>query len=386
MAKPTVLIGLGAFWPGHESTGPNLSLKSLCQVLGEDYDFRILARDRPFGSDQPFAPTGEWRDLGYAQARYLPIGPLGARGLAPLLRQTPHDLIVLNGFFDKEFTIPVLMLRRLGLVPRRPVILSPRGEFAGGALALKGARKASYLGLVRTLGLLDSVTIHATNDQEAGDIRRGLPFAWRVGTATNVRGLFDLPPAPEASDDGVLKLAFLGRVTPVKNVDYGLEVLSRVKAPVRWDIYGPISDEAYWARCRQRIEALPAHVEVRHMGEIANDDAPQMLAGYDLMFLPTRGENFGHAIFEALASGTPVAISDQTPWKDLERRKAGWDLPLADPEGFARAIDALAAMAPNERAAWRAGARAFAEQRTRESDALARTRALYASAIARGPA
>jgi hypothetical protein len=42
------------------------------------------------------------------------------------------------------------------------------------------------------------------------------------------------------------------------------------------------------------------------------------LAEYDLFLFPTLGENYGHVISEALASGCPVVISDQTPWRNLE--------------------------------------------------------------------
>ena len=48
-----------------------------------------------------------------------------------------------------------------------------------------------------------------------------------------------------------------------------------------------------------------------------------------LFVLPTEGENFGHAIFEALAVGCPILISDQTPWRKLSEKKAGIDLPLS---------------------------------------------------------
>ena len=54
----------------------------------------------------------------------------------------------------------------------------------------------------------------------------------------------------------------------------------------------------------------------------------------DLLFLPTAGENFGHAIQEALAAGCPVLISDRTRWRDLAPKGVGWDLPLSAPDRF----------------------------------------------------
>lgn len=46
------------------------------------------------------------------------------------------------------------------------------------------------------------------------------------------------------------------------------------------------------------------------------------------------GENYGHVIVEALVAGCPVLISDQTPWRNLEEKDVGWDLPLGHPEKF----------------------------------------------------
>ena len=54
-------------------------------------------------------------------------------------------------------------------------------------------------------------------------------------------------------------------------------------------------------------------------------------------FFPTLGENYGHVIYEALDSGCPVLISDQTPWRGLSEVGAGWDLPLDKPDLFRQA-------------------------------------------------
>ena len=56
------------------------------------------------------------------------------------------------------------------------------------------------------------------------------------------------------------------------------------------------------------------------------------------ILLPTLGENFGHVISEALVGGCPVIISDQTPWRDLEKEQVGWDIDLNDEVSFVNAI------------------------------------------------
>jgi glycosyltransferase involved in cell wall biosynthesis len=65
------------------------------------------------------------------------------------------------------------------------------------------------------------------------------------------------------------------------------------------------------------------------------------LKPYDLFFLPSWNENYGHVIVESLASGCPVLLSDQTPWHDLVEYDAGWEFSLNDAEKFAQKIDQL---------------------------------------------
>ena len=355
--KPRVIILIGAFWPGHESAGPNLSVKAMCESLSDEVDFFLVARDRPFGAAEPMVANNEWRDLGWAKIHYLTVGSRGAEGLADLLRGTPHDLLFVNGFFDREFTIPAMLARRFGKAPRTPVVISPRGEFSSGALGLKNARKGVYMALVRMLGLARQVTFHVTSEEEQADTRQLFPNN-RIERITNVRPVF---PPPPYEPGNLFRLAFLGRISPVKGLDVALGALALVTERVDFTIYGPVSDPAHWAQCEDLIAALPPNVTAHRDGELGNDAVPAAMAKQELMFMPSRSENFGHAIFEALCAGTPVLIGDRTPWQNLEAAKAGFDIPLPNPAALAAAIDRLAAMPPADYAAWRAGARAMAE-------------------------
>ncbi len=386
--RPVVLVMMGAFWPRSESSGPNLSLKSLCQALADEFDFRILARDRPFGAARPLAAENVWIDQGYARIRYCAVGWRGARGLRRILSETPIDVLWLQGLQDREFSIPALIMRRLGLIPAQAALLSTRGEFGPGALALKARRKDAWLATVRAARMLSGIWLHATGPRERDDMIRRLSFARGIFEAANIRALPELPPhaAADAADGAVLRLAFVGRISPVKNLDVALGILRNVKARVAFDIYGPISEPEYWTRrCLPLIPLLPPNVTAVHRGEIPNDAVPAVLAAADALFLPTAGENFGHAIFEALACGVPALISDQTPWRGLSAQLAGWDLPLADPSGFAAAIESFAAMPNAAREEWRRGARRMAERWHASSDGSAQSRAMLRAVLAAAP-
>jgi glycosyltransferase involved in cell wall biosynthesis len=377
--KPVALTLMGAFWPGNESSGPNISLMAMIDALAGDVTFLRVARDRPTPADAPLAASGVWLETEGGAARYCPPGPRGRAQLAAILRETPHDLLLLNGFHDREFTIPTLTLRRLGLAPRRPTILSPRGEFSAAALDMKPLRKATYRFVARLAGLVSDVWMHATSAEEAHDIGAACPSARGCLIAPNIRPLLTASPH-ESAPDGVTRLAFLGRISRVKNLDLALQALACVRSKIVFDIFGPVEDPAYWRDCQRIAAALPPNITVVAQGEIANGAAAQMFARHDLLFLPSRSENFGHAIFEALCCGVPVLIGNATPWRNLEETRAGWDLPL-DPQAFADAIDQFSAMDATARALLRAGARALAERRAKESDAVEATRRMFAHAL-----
>lgn len=58
------------------------------------------------------------------------------------------------------------------------------------------------------------------------------------------------------------------------------------------------------------------------------------------MFLfPTKGENYGHVIYEALAAGCIPIISDQTSWNDLDEEGCGRVIPLSMQHEFVLAIE-----------------------------------------------
>lgn len=62
---------------------------------------------------------------------------------------------------------------------------------------------------------------------------------------------------------------------------------------------------------------------------------------YHAFLLPTLSENFGHVIVEAMQAGLIPIISDQTPWRGLEKINIGWSIPLNRELDYIKAINSL---------------------------------------------
>ena len=102
---------------------------------------------------------------------------------------------------------------------------------------------------------------------------------------------------------------------------------------------------------------------------------------HDLFLFPTLGENFGHVIVEALLTGCPVVISDQTQWCNLEALGVGWDLPLSEPKRFREVLQQCADMGPEEHAAMCTRAAAFGAGRANDPAVIEENRALFRLAL-----
>jgi glycosyltransferase involved in cell wall biosynthesis len=355
------------YLPGHKAGGSVRSLVNLVAWLGDEFRFDILTRDRDSQDDHPYPGIvgGTWQEVGKARVMYLSKRECRLSNWHRLLSKSDYGVLYLNSFFD-TLTVRTLVLRRLRLLPDRPAVLAPRGEFSPGALALKHRKKRAFLAAASFLGLWRNLVWLATSDREAKEIRVSLADSKGALTIRVVPSLTDpnaarmtLPLRPSKSAGG-LRIAFVSRVSRMKNLDYALQLLTKLSGDVQFDIYGPAEDPDYWAECQAIIHTLPSNVKVVYHGPVLAEDVPGIFAGAHLFLFPTRGENFGHVIVESLRSGCPVLISDRTPWRELAARYAGWDISLDQPEHFQRVLAALVAMDENEFARWSAGAGALA--------------------------
>ena len=358
-ALPVILAPVGYYPPAYRAGGPTRSVPAIVEQLSDEFAFRIITRDRDLGVGQRMAGVvpDRWVRAGPADCLYLSPRRLALGGIASALRRTRHDVLYLNSVFSVQFTLGPLLMRKVGLLRSNGLVIAPRGELDDEALGLKRRRKRLYLALLSALRLVDGAVWHAATPDEAVIIRRFAGSGPRIHVARDIPVRGDESWTPPVKQPGSLDVVFLGRIARIKNLDLAIAALGSVRGSVTFTVYGPIEDRQYWEECLRRADDLPSGVAMRYGGVVEPDMVHEVLARHHLFLLPTRGESFGHAIVEALVAGRPVLISDQTPWRGLAARSAGWDLPLAGMGAFSATLQRCVDMTGAEYTTWADGAR-----------------------------
>ncbi len=339
-SKTTLLICVDWFWPGYLAGGPVRSVIALIEALRNEIDFKVITQNGDI-DNKPYADITPncWvtSPLG-CLVYYVSKEELTAKRLRILLTETTYDAVYLNSFFSYYFSI--LPLRILHTLPHsKRIILAPRGMLGKGALALKSFKKKLFLVYAKLSGIYKQVQWHATSEQEVAEIKAAMGAAIRIVNIANLTVFkkSDLKIKPKSK--GILRLCFISRISPKKNLTYALQVLSTVQeATIQFSIFGPIEDSSYWNECEKIIKTLPDNITVNYKGSYQPEQIVAVLNSVDVLMLPTLNENFGHVIVESMLNGVPVIISDQTPWRRLQAAKAGFDLVLGAPQHFKTAL------------------------------------------------
>ena len=322
-----VLVFVDWYLPGYRAGGPIQSVASLVAHL--PCRFSIVTSCYDHATSEPYrnVPTNRWLERS-SNERVLYLNKrLSLRQLRSLIAERPYHRILINSLFSVQFAIlPLIACRRMAAQER--VVLAPRGMLKPGALTLKAPKKKLFIQAAKTLGWFRGITWLASSSDEAREIATHFGSKSKVVVAPNLPRRMIIRRSRPHKEAGKLDLYTVARVSPEKNLLQGIEWLGQLDGPVTWNVYGTLQSAEYLAQCRLAAAAYK-RLNVMFHGEIAPHDIPERAAKHHFMFLPTLGENYGHSIAEALGSGIPVIVSDQTPWRNLENDSLGWDLPLS---------------------------------------------------------
>lgn len=323
--------------------------------------------------DDPRAP--------FLAAAPLPVAPLGpARGrygyapraLGWLRTHAPRfDAIIVHGLWQYPGFVTRQALRALDV---------PYYVFAHGMLdpwfkqtyPLKHAKKWLYWPWGEYRVLRDARAVLFTTDEERLLARQSF-WLYRVrervvsfgaaappDVALRLRAAF-LAAYPALSGQRIL--LFLGRLHAKKGCDIVLQAFARVAQtdPALHLVFAGAGDADTTAQLHALAARLGIAGRVTWTGLLQDDLKWGALAASEVFVLPSHQENFGVAVVEALASGTPVLISDKINiWREI----------AADRAGFV-ASDTVSGAVANLRRWLTLDARSQARMRTQASTAFA---------------
>ena len=373
-----ILMFINYFLPGYKGGGPIRTVANVLEKLSDEIQFFLVTLDRDLSdlSAYPGIQQDQWKQSGGACIYYTSPGYSSIFRLWKVIGEFQGDALHLNSFFSFRFSILPIFIWRM-LQPGKPIIVGPRGEFSQGALALKMPKKRAFISLAKAVGFYKSVIWHASTKHEADDIFRVMGSNARVRVAVDIACTPTELVMQSRIANSALRVVFLSRISPKKNLLGAIQMLRQVQCPVVFDVYGPAEDAMYWASCQEAARKLPSHVQFNYCGSLYSAQVPETLAQYDLFYLPSLGENFGHVIAEALGCGLPVLIANTTPWRDLEQKKLGWDIPLDQPDQFVAAIECCSSMSGADYDAWRRDIRAWALANIGNDEAVEQNRQLF---------
>ncbi len=354
-----VLIVIGGYFPGKKCGGPPVSVDNFCSLMRE-YECYIITVNHDLFEKEPYKNIQNgWNDRGNSKALYLTDAEYNKSTFEKVILEIHPDILYLQGLFQ-ACVLPCLQLAKKHNLP---VLLAPRGELCVGALNIKKWKKIPYIEAIKALGLVKNIHWQSTSDEETEAIKK-----WMKADEKHIYKLKNIPSIPKKDYSRREKVAgeghfvFLSRIHPKKNLLSAITYFQGVEGKAWLDIYGPIEDEEYWKQCKEESSKLPDNVKVEYRGLVDHDHVHEVFSQYDAFLFPTLSENYGHVIAESLIVGTPVIISNQTPWLNLEDNKAGWDFELEDSDSFHNAIQTVIDYSNEQATRMRTGAACFASR------------------------
>lgn len=303
--------------------GPSVAaLEMVAAQRALGIDARLLSTDDHGMGVLPDLPSGTWVEhqgvpVWICRRWRAPQRQLRDWALAPELPGCLEDqlgstaLLHVHALFAFPSTTAMLLARRAGV----PYVVSTIGQLCHWSLTQSPRRKRLMLALIERANLSGAAALHVTTAAEAqqtGEL--GLPVpCLEIPLGVPLPAVAALPRS--RSGDQPWRLLFLSRLHPKKQLEQLLQALALLRAHhpgLLWQLQIAGNGEPdYEAGLRRLAAQLGLELHCRWLGFVTGEAKWELLRQSDWLVLPSASENFGIAVIEALAAGTPVLISPE---------------------------------------------------------------------------
>lgn len=230
-----------------------------------------------------------------------------------------RDLIHLFGIWD-PFHAKVFFQAK---IQKKKLIISTLGALEPWALEQKKLKKKLAWHIYQKKILENCDYIHATSYEEKENlIDLGIKTPIKViPHGVIIKSIYKNNIKEKTKKEAL----FFSRIHEKKGIIELLNSWSKIK-PKNWilKIYGPVSDMNYMTNIKDKILQLSLEKSVFIFDPVFEyDQKEKIFLNSDCFLLPSKSENFGMSIVEALSYGVPVLTTEETPWGALKKINAG---------------------------------------------------------------
>lgn len=250
---------------------------------------------------------------------YNPFNGRFKNEVSKLIDIVKPDLVHVNCCWLPTCTIVQQMAQKCGL----KVVLTPHGMLEPWIIKCHyWTRKLPALLLYQKAAIQNADCLQATAESEKENLLK-------LGYNSNIKivqlGIDAESITMKTSWKKNMQILFLSRVHVKKGINYLIEAADILRDELQGYkiVVAGEGDADYVASLKQQIMDKGLQNIIQLIGGVYGNKKWKLFQTSDFFVLPTNSENFGLAIAESLASGTPVITTVGTPWNDLNTSNAG---------------------------------------------------------------
>ena len=251
--------------------------------------------------------------------RYRPFSGVWKKAVVDLLDSVRPDIVHVNCCWTPDCA----MIQRLAQKRGYKVVLTPHGMLEPWIIKRHyWTRKVPALWLYQKAAVQRADCVQATAESERDNLLK-------LGYNSNIKvvrlGIDAESIEMKRSWKKSRQILFLSRVHVKKGINFLVEAADVLRNELQGYkiLVAGEGDADYVEAMKRMICDRGLQDIVQLIGGVYGDEKWRLFQTSDFFVLPTHSENFGLAIAESLASGTPVITTVGTPWSDLNSSEAG---------------------------------------------------------------